>query len=150
MKLIICAVVLICGAGPLWAVPAGSSGNPFTVIETAPKSNSDFTGLVAGSTAAVGAVTVSSFTITGIDTDFNTVASSALGTDYSRGEITVQNNGTTECYCGYSSADLTTSNSFKIRIGDTWSFKLGKGIGVYCLNAAGSSGTLIVGGVAWR
>jgi len=76
--------------------------------------------------------------------------STAYGANYQRAEITIQNNDTTAKYCGYSSSALTISNSFKINVDAVWSFKLGKGMGVYCLNAAGSSGTLIVGGVAWK
>ena len=137
----------------LWALSVGArvsfAAAPVLTLEIAPQSN-ELNPVVVGSTGAVSAVTVSSFTITRVDTAFNAAALSALGATYQRAEITTQNNDTTDKFCGYSSSGLTIANSFKIAVGATWSWKLGKGLGIYCLNAAGSSGTMIVGGVAWK
>lgn len=123
-----------------------------TVIETLPSSQYS-TSTYSGALGYSSAVTVSSFTITKVDTAFNAVMASTttgLGNDYIRAEITMQNNDSTDKFCGYSSTGLTIANSFKIAVDAVWSFKVGKGMGIYCLNAAGSSGTLIVGGVAWK
>lgn len=122
---------------------------PVYTIETAPQSN-ETTPVVTVATAATSAVTVSSFTITKVDTAFNAAATSAIGANYQRAEITLQNNDTTDKFCGFSASGLTIANSYKVAVGAVWSFKVGKGVGIYCLNAAGSSGTLIVGGVAWK
>lgn len=146
-KILLSSFILwaLCGVGVSFAA------SPDYVLETAPYTNVvPATGDVAAATASVSAVTVSSFTITKVDTAFNAAALSALGTAYQRVEVTMQNNDTTDKFCGFSASAVTIANSYKIAVGATWSFKLGKGVGVYCLNAAGSSGTLIVGGVAWK
>jgi hypothetical protein len=127
---------------------ATKAASPSYVLELAPNSN-DNSGVVT-STASTSAVTVSSSVITRIDTVFNAAAVTALGSIYNRAEITTQNNGTVNVYCGYSASGLTISNSFAVTPGAVWTWKLGKGVYVYCLNAAGSSGTLIVGGIAWK
>jgi hypothetical protein len=125
------------------------AASPTYVVETLPASN-ELDPVVVGSTGSTSAVTVSSSVITRVDTAFNAAALSSLGATYKRAEISIQNNDTTVKYCGFSSSALTITNSYKINVDAVWSFKLGKGMGVYCLNAAGSSGTLIVGGVAWK
>jgi hypothetical protein len=153
MKYIIPFVFVVLMAGNAAAVQKGDSADPVFGVEVLPQSNRSAAAIAAdatASTASVSAVTVSSSVITRIDTAFNAAALSALGATYQRAEITVQNNDTTDKFCGYSSTALTISNGFKIAVGAVWSFKVGKGIGVYCLNAAGASGTLIVGGVAWK
>ena len=122
---------------------------PTSVVLTLPNSN-ETSQVVVMSSGQVSAVTVSSSVITRVDTAFNAVMLAAYGANYQRAEIILQNNDTTDKYCGFSSSALTISNSFKLAPGAVWSFKLGKGMGVYCLNAAASSGTLIVGGVAWK
>lgn len=122
-------------------------------IEVLPASQQSSSTTFSGALGYSSAVTVSSSVITRIDSAFNAVAvstSTGLGPNYKRAEITIQNNDTTEKYCGFSATGLTTSNSYKISVGAVWTFKVGKGMGLYCLNAAGASGTLIVGGVAWN
>lgn len=126
-----------------------SAASPTHVVLTAPATN-ELAPVVVQATGSVSAVTVSSFTITRIDTAFNAAALSAIGAAYQRAEITVQNNDTTDKFCGYSASGLTISNSFRIYVGASWVFSLGKAMPIYCLNAAGSSGTLIVGGIAWK
>ncbi len=125
------------------------AASPSYVVETLPYSN-ESSQVVVKTTATTSAVAVSSSVITRVDTAFNAAAVTALGNNYQRAEVTLQNNDTTDKFCGFSSSGLTISNSFKIAVGASWSFKLGKGVGIYCLNAAGSSGTLIVGGIAWK
>ena len=128
---------------------AAFAASPTTVIETLPYSN-ESNPSVTCTTGSVSAVTVSSSVITRIDSTFNTAAAAACGAAYSRAEITTQNNGTLDVFCGYSSSGVTVSNSFKLTPGAVWTWKLGKGMGLYCLNTAGSSGTLIVGGLAFK
>jgi hypothetical protein len=147
MKKVILSAVgifLLWGVGVSFAAPSVTH-----VVETLAASN-ELSPVVVQATASVSAVTVSSFTITRIDTAFNAAALLALGATYQRAEVTVQNNDTTDKFCGYSASGLTIANSFKIAVGAVWSFKVGKAMPVYCLNAAGASGTLIVGGVAWK
>jgi hypothetical protein len=144
MKKFLIAVAVI-------AATAGASfaASPTMVLEVAPITNQDWS-TVSAATGSVSAVTVSSSVITKIDTAFNAAATSALGGIYQRAEITAQNNGATTVYCGYSASGVTVSNSFALTTGAVWTFKIGKTMGIYCLSAAGSSGTLIVGGIAWK
>lgn len=144
MKKLIGLIVLM---GALSGVSFAAS--PTTVVETLPYSN-ESSPAVTCTTGAVSAVTVSSSAITRIDSTFNTAAASACGAAYNRAEIVTQNNGSYDVFCGYSSSGVTVSNSFKLAPGAVWTWKLGKGMGVYCLYSAGYSGSLIVGGVAYR
>lgn len=121
---------------------------PTYVVQTAPQSN-ELNPVVTVSTAMTSAVSISPTVITRIDSAFNSAATTAIGANYQRIEITIQNNDTTNKFCGYSASALTTANSFKIVVGATWTFALGKGVALYCLNETGT-GTLIVGGVAWK
>lgn len=148
VKAVVFSFIALVAVGFMGVSPAEAAAPVYTV-EIAPQTN-ETSPVVTASTASSSAVTVSSFTITKVDTAFNAAATSAIGANYQRAEITVQNNDTTDKFCGFSSSGLTIANSFKIAVGATWSFKFGKGTGIYCLNAAGSSGTLIVGGVAWK
>lgn len=151
MKKIISSILLL--AMPCIASALDYTSNQRIVVETLPSSQMASSTTFAGAMGYTSAVTVSSFTITRVDTAFNAVVASTstgLGAGYQRAEITIQNNDTTDKFCGYSSAGLTISNSFMIRVGATWSFAFGKGVALYCLNDVGASGTLIVGGVAWK
>lgn len=138
----------------LWALAgAGVSfaASPSEVVELAPYSNMvPASGDVAKSTAATSGVSISSSTAVDISAAFAAVATSALGANYNQAELVAQNNDSTVKYCGYSPIVTVSTSFFKIAVGDTWTFKLGKGIKPYCLNAAGAAGTLTVGGVAWK
>jgi len=141
---------ILMGLGLLGCLVAGAeAASPSYVLGTLPYSN-ELSPSITCTTGSVSAVSVSSSVITRIDTAFNAAALSACGANYQRAEITTQNNGSVNMYCGYSASGLTVSNSFAVTPGAVWVWKLGKGMAVYCLNAAGSAGTLIVGGVAWR
>jgi len=134
------------------AAPNGTNADPIYVLETAPQTNRSTAAVEVSaiqSTASVSAVTVSSSVITQIDSTFNAAALAALGYKWQRAEITAQNNGTVDVFCGYSAGGVTVSNSYKITPGAVWTFKIGKSMSIYCLNTAASSGTLIVGGIAW-
>ena len=149
MKKVIFTIAMVLGIGSAFA----ASPDPVPVIEILPYSQYTASTTYTGAFGYTSAVTVSSFAITQIDSAFNTImtsTSTGLGPMYYRAELTVQNNDTTDKFCGYSSTALTIANSWKIAVGATWTFKVGKGIKIYCLNAAGSSGTMIVGGVAWK
>ena len=143
MKSFILGLVLMAFGGVSFAA------SPTSIVELLPYSN-ETSGVVTCTTGSVSAVTVSSSVITRIDSVFNTAAESACKASYNRAEITVQNNGTSPVFCGYSASGVTVSNSFSLSAGAVWTWKLGKGMGVYCLNTAGAAGTLIVGGLAWR
>ena len=131
------------------AASAVKAASPSYVVETLPYSN-ESSQVVVKTTATTSAVAVSSSVITRVDTAFNAAATAALGAAYNRTGIEVQNADSSNKFCGYSASGLTTSNSFKITEGNSRFFNVGKGIGVYCLNVAGSSGTVIVGGMAWK
>jgi hypothetical protein len=127
------------------------AASPSFVLEVAPNTNSPVdTYSASQSTCAVGSVTVSSSVITRVDNTFNAAVLAAWGNVYQRAEVTTQNNSSLNVYCGYSTSGVTTSNSFLLLPGSVWTWKLGKTQGVYCLAAAGASGTLIVGGIAWK
>lgn len=150
MNKIILATMVFFGVG--FASAFAQDSRPAYVVETLPSSQYS-TSTFAGAIGYTSAVTISSSVITKVDTAFDTYVSSTItgiGPTYQRVELTIQNNDTTDKYCGFQSVGLTTSNSYKIGVGATWTFKIGKGMGLYCLNAAGSSGTMIVGGVAWK
>lgn len=149
MKKILFTIAIL--ALPVMAKAQINSSIHMLTAETLPSSQQSTT-TFAGAMGYTSAVTISSFTITRADTALNAffATSSNLGAGYQRVEVTVQNNDTTDKFCGFASSGLTIANSFKIAVGSTWSFKVGKGLGIYCLNAAGSSGTMIVGGVAWK
>ena len=132
----------------LFAAPAFAA-SPVSVVELAPYSN-ETSPVVTVSSAMTSAVSVSSSVITKVDTAFNAAMAAGLGANYQRAEITLQNNTALNVFCGFSSSGLTIANSFKIGPGSVWSFKFGKGVGIYCLADAGAAGTLIVGGVAWK
>ena len=122
-------------------------------VEVLPASQQGSSTTFSGAMGYTSAVTISSSAITKVDTAFNAVVVSTntgLGPNYKRAEITLQNNDTTDKFCGFSATAVTVANSFKIAVGGVWTFKVGKGMGIYCLNAAGASGTMIVGGVAWN
>lgn len=147
MKKIIFVLTTLMGS-----VAYAASPQPQQVIEVLPASQYHSSTTYAGSMGYTSAVSISPTVITRIDSAFNTVIASTatgLGADYQRVEITVQNNDTTAKFCGYSETGLTTANSFKIAVGAVWTFKVGKGLYLYCLNETGT-GTLIVGGVAWK
>jgi len=129
---------------------AAFAASPMTVVETLPYSNESNQSVVC-STGSVSGVTVSSSTITRIDSTFNTAATSACKASFSRAEIVTQNQQTFSFYCGYSGSGVTAdSSSFKLASGSVWTWKIGKGMGIYCLSEAGSSGALTVGGMAYR
>jgi hypothetical protein len=131
---------------------AFAAPQPVQVVETLVSSQYS-TRTYAGAKGYSSAVTISSFTITKVDTAFQGVMASTttgLGNSYQQAEITLQNNDTTDKFCSFMATGLTIANSYKIAVGGVWTFKVGKGVGVYCLNAAGASGTMIVGGVAWK
>lgn len=123
-------------------------------IEVLPASQQASSTTFSGAMGYSSAVTISSSAITRIDTAFNAVVVSTntgLGPNYKRAEITIQNNDTTDKFCGFSATGLTIANSYKVLPGSVWTWKVGKGMGIYCLNATSvASGTLIVGGVAWN
>lgn len=147
MKKIIFAITMLLGTTVYAASP-----QPQQIIEVLPASQYHSTSTYAGALGYSSAVSISPTVITRIDSAFNTVMASTatgLGADYQRAEITVQNNDTTAKFCGYDATGLTTANSFKIAVGGVWTFKVGKGLYLYCLNETGT-GTLIVGGVAWK
>ncbi len=152
MKTLFLAVMFgFCGMAV--AAPTGNNANPVYVLETAPQTNRSTAAVEVSaiqSTGVVSAVTVSSSVITAIDTFFNASALTALGYTWQRAELVIQNNGTVAVFCGYSATGVTVSNSYKITPGATWAFKIGKSMSIYCLNTAASSGTLIVGGLAWK
>mgnify|MGYP001028557184 CR=1 FL=1 len=137
----------------LWAASAGVSfaASPVQTIELAPYSN-ETTAVVTSSTGNVLGVSVSSFSLTRVDTAINAAFSSALGANYNRAEITLQNQLTTDFYCGYSATApiATKTNFFKIAAGDTWPWKIGKGLPVYCFHDSTAAGILTVGGIAWK
>jgi hypothetical protein len=158
MKNIITVLLLATCAMSASAVQKGDSADPVFAVGTLPQSNRStaaITNDTVASTASVSSVAISSSVITRIDTVFNAAALSALGITYKRAEITVQNNGTTNKFCGYSYCDLTVLNGYKLTPGAVWVFQVGKNMPVYCLVEAGSmittpAETLIVGGVAWK
>lgn len=149
MKKVIFTIAMVIGMGSAFA----ASPDPTLVVELLPYSQYTASTTYTGAFGYTSAVTVSSSVITQIDSAFNTVmesTSTGLGPMYYRAELTVQNNDTTDKFCGYSATALTIANSYKIAVGATWTFKVGKGVKIYCLNAAGAGGTMIVGGVAWK
>lgn len=152
MKKLAFLMVFILAAGTVHAAGKGDSADPVFGVSVLPQTNRSDAAVALGvaSTGTVSAVSVSSSVITRVDTVFNAAALSALGETYQRAEITVQNNDATDKFCGFSSSALTIANSYKVAVGAVWTFKVGKNMPVYCLNAAGSGGTLIVGGVAWQ
>lgn len=146
MKKILFIGVLIAAVG-LISSPV-SAASPSYIVMTAPASN-ELAPVVVQSTAATMAVATSSSAVTRIDAAFNAIALAAMGANYQRAEIQMQNTATTAEYCGYSPG-VTVSSGFRIDPGAMWPWSLGKGIALYCVHAAGAPGTLIVGGVAWR
>ena len=152
MKNTIIAILWLVALPSLAAAQVGYASNQVIVTETLPSSQMASSTTFAGAMGYTSAVSISPTVITRVDSAFNTAVSHAvngLGAGYQRAEITVQNNDTTNKFCGYSATALTIANSFKIVAGAAWTFALGKGVALYCLNETGT-GTLIVGGVAWK
>ena len=147
-KILFIGVFAWMAAGLISSPAPVAAASPSYVVNTAPASN-ELAPVVVQSTAATSAVATSSSAVTRIDSAFNAIALAAIGAAYQRAEIQVQNTATTAEYCGYSPG-VTTSTGFRIDPGAVWSFSLGKGIGIYCVHAAGSPGTLVVGGIAWK
>lgn len=139
----------------LWVLASGArvsfAASPASVVETAPYSN-ETSPVAVISTGNIIGVSVSSFTLTRVDSALNTAFAAALGANYNRAEITLQNQLTTDFYCGYSAmASITVkTNFFKIAAGATWPWKIGKGLPVYCFHDSTAAGILSVGGIAWK
>ena len=153
MKSLIAIAAMLIFVGAASAVEKGDSADPVYGVSVLPQSNRSAAAISAdavASTFSVSAVAISSSVPTRIDTAFNAVALAALGANYQRAEIAAQNNGSATVFCG-SSPSLTVASGFAIYgIGGERNFELGKNIAIYCINTAGSAGTLIVGGVAWK
>lgn len=151
-KFILIAILALGATAPAMAASKGDSSDPVHIINTAPLTNRTTFSIFAGapaSTASVSAVTCSSSAATAVDTAFNAVALAALGADYQRAGILVQNKDTEAIECGYSPG-LTIGNGWEITPGGAWTFDEGKNITIYCIAAAGSTANLRVGGFAWK
>ena len=148
MTKIIAPFILLLFAAPatnLWAA------SPVSVVELAPYSN-ETTPVVVTSTANIIGVSVSTSALTRVDAALNAAFAAALGANYQRAEISVQNQQTTSFYCTYSAtqAIATKTNFWKIGPGDFWPFKLGKGMPLYCFSDSAAAAILTTGGVAWK
>lgn len=145
MSFVFSAVLIVMG------VSAARAAAPAYVLETAPQSNV-VDAVVTSSTGNILGVSVSSFTLTRVDLALNTAFSAALGANYQRAEITLQNQLATDFYCSYSATApiATLTNFFKIASGSTWPWKIGKGLPVYCFHNSTAAGILTVGGIAWK
>jgi hypothetical protein len=145
IKIVVFSALVVMG------VSFSHAAAPSYVLETAPQSN-ETSPVVTTSTGNILGVSVSSFSLTRVDSALNAAFSAALGANYQRAEITLQNQLTTDFYCGYSATASigTLTNFFKIAAGDTWPWKLGKGLPVYCFHNSTAAGILTVGGVAWK
>lgn len=128
-----------------------SAASPIYTLETAPYSN-ETAGVVTTATAAVFGVSVSTSVLTRVDLALNTAFAAALGANYQRAEIGVQNQTSGDFYCTYSAtqAITTKTNFWKIGAGAMWPFKLGKGLPLYCFYDSTAAGILTVGGIAWK
>ena len=120
-------------------------------METAPYSN-ETAGVVTASTGNIIGVSVSTSALTRVDAALNAAFALALGANYNRAEISVQNQLTTDFYCTYSASQAITTktNFWKISAGDFWPFKLGKGMPLYCFADTTAAAILTTGGIAWK
>lgn len=129
----------------------GAAASPASVVETAPYSN-ETNAVVTASSGNIMGVSVSTSALTRVDTAINAAFSAALGANYNRAEITVQNQLSTDFYCGYSASQAiaTKTNFFKISAGSVWTLKLGKGMPLYCFSDSAAAAILTIGGIAWK
>lgn len=147
MKRYILALAILAG---LSAAPIHAAGFQ-QVIESVPATDdTDSTVYVSSSTGPT-AVVVSSAAITQLDTTVNSNLNTALGATYKRASIIIQNNSTVAMYLSYAASGWTTSTGgWKLNVGDTWTFQLGKGIHLYGLSTAGTAGEARVGGIGYK
>lgn len=138
---------LLFSAIPLTAYAA----SPTMVVELAPYSN-ETSPVVTTSTGRVMGVSVSTSALTRVEGTMNTAFALALGANYQRAEITVQNQLTTNFYCTYSATEsiAVKTNFFRLSSGAVWPFKIGKGMPLYCFSDTAAAAILTIGGIAWK
>lgn len=129
----------------------GAAASPTPIVEVAPYSN-ETNPVVTVATANIIGVSVSTFSLTRVDLALHNAFVAALGANYNRAEISVQNQQSTDFYCGYSAtASIATKTNFwKMLPGDFWPYKLGKGMPLYCFSDSAAAAILTTGGIAWK
>ncbi len=137
----------------LLGLAVSAAAGPTEVLEILPSSNEPNPLVQISSAVNPSAIVVSSATnvATRLDTTLNASLNTAMGANYRRAEVTVQNTGSVAIYVGYSPTGWTTATGgYKLGVGDVWTFKLGRGVFLYAISTAGSAGEARVGGLGYR